>query len=253
MSDFLNKKDFKPAIVVLIISAFLIGLLTGNVTAPKTSIATSPDLSEPALYAAAVKDAITVEPEEILPLVEITDDSDMVTWNDAHDKILLISWHKYPDSYKAGEEVNLKWGVVWTFTDKEICNWCQKNGSDVADWNLRLEQLIGLPPECGYTHFSAFWASPEDVIRPAYVTDIAADDMQTVFPDNISSEYTDWFANNIMESYFVGEYPWTRLGYTYDWERDENEYGLSEFIIRQGADVEVEFTKTNDEFVDWLQ
>ena len=51
---------------------------------------------------------------------------------------------------------------------------------------------------------------------------------------------------------FDSAYPWTRLGYTYDWADNGQEYGLSEFLIRQGAEVEVAFTMTTEEFIAWL-
>ena len=48
-------------------------------------------------------------------------------------------------------------------------------------------------------------------------------------------------------------YPWTRLGYTYDWADNGREYGLSEFLILADSVIEVEWTKTTDEFVDWME
>jgi hypothetical protein len=40
-------------------------------------------------------------------------------------------------------------------------------------------------------------------------------------------------------SYGDNGYPWTRLGYTYDWHPDTPETGLSEYVIPQGSTVEV--------------
>ena len=65
-------------------------------------------------------------------------------------------------------------------------------------------------------------------------------------------EYKEWFDGNIIYSYFESDYPWTRLGYTYDWSGDGSEYGLTEFLIFDGSKTEIEFTYTTDEFVDWL-
>lgn len=209
------------------------------------------------MYQEAVKDAVFADEDEILPLVTIDKDSDMVTWNEEGDKILLLSWHKYPDSYPDGAEVVTEWGEVWTYTDKEMIAWYQKNKDDVSDMTLRMEQLIGLPADKGYTHFAALWVDPSDVVRPAYVTDI------TKQMTNINSEkepsnefeewYADWFDNNIVWSYFDNAYPWTRLGYTYDWADNGQEYGLSEFLILPDSAVTVEFTLTNEEFIEWLK
>ena len=50
------------------------------------------------LYDDAVKDAVFADLDEICPLVTIDKNSDMVTWNETGDKILLLTWHKYPSS-----------------------------------------------------------------------------------------------------------------------------------------------------------
>lgn len=44
-----------------------------------------------------------------------------------------------------------------------------------------------------------------------------------------------------------------RHGYTYDWADNGREYGLSECLILSGSVIEVEWTKTTDEFIDWLE
>ena len=31
-------------------------------------------------------------------------------------RVLLYTFHKYPDSYRDGTDVKLEWGNVWTFT-----------------------------------------------------------------------------------------------------------------------------------------
>ncbi|GHU44240.1 hypothetical protein FACS1894190_15440 [Spirochaetia bacterium] len=69
----------------------------------------------------------------------------------------------------------------------------------------------------------------------------------------MDADFKKWFDGNIVFSYFDSAYPWTRLGYTYDWAPGSNEYGLSEFIVLKGVTVNVEFTKTFDEFIEWLK
>lgn len=205
------------------------------------------------LYNNAVKDALTVEPDEILPVINITPESNMVTWNNSKDKILLLTFHKYPDSYPAGDNVSLAWGDVWTFTDKEFEAWFDKNNTDIDNWGLRLNQLLGLPPETSNICVTGFWVSPENVIRPAYVTDITSTEMKEKFTDSVDADYKAWFDNNIIWSYFDSAYPWTRLGYTYDWADNGTEYGLSEFIVKKDSDVGVEFTYGLEDFINHVQ
>ena len=43
-------------------------------------------------------------------------------------------------------------------------------------------------------------------------------------------------------------FPWTRLGYTYDWGESENHIGLSEFVVRKGADIEIDSVSTVNDY-----
>ncbi|MEZ4436423.1 MAG: hypothetical protein R3F65_28825 [bacterium] len=56
----------------------------------------------------------------------------------------------------------------------------------------------------------------------------------------MSDEHRMWVEALTEESYGEG-YPWTRLGYTYDWDPAAGSVvGLSEFVIRPGSVVGVE-------------
>lgn len=206
------------------------------------------------LYALAVEDAKQAEKNEILPLVTLSPDSDMVTWNADGTKVLLLSWHKYPDSYISGESFTCTNGEIWTFTDREILSWYDENSEGVDDWKLRLEQLIGLPASAEYTHVSAFWVDLDELIRPAYQTDVTKQMTADLLDGSALGKYKEWFDGNAEYSYSeTTPYPWTRLGYTYDWADGDDEYGLSEFLILADSVIEVEWTKTTDEFVDWME
>ena len=78
--------------------------------------------------------------------------------------------------------------------------------------------------------------------------------IQLLLPDDINDDdwYAKWFNDNILWSYFDSAYPWTRLGYTYDWADNGKEYGLTEFLIIPNSEALVEFTLTTEEFIDWL-
>lgn len=199
------------------------------------------------LYESAVRDAAFADEDEILPLVSLVESDPMTTWQNG--KVLLLTWHNYPDSYPEGENVTIEWGYVWTFTDKEIASY-KDELKKCKDPETRLKQLIGLPPDCDYTTFTGFWVSPESVKRPAYRTDIVSGEMTTSFDENVDEDFKEWFDENILGSYFDGAYPWTRLGYTYDWADNGTEYGLTEFLVSDKAEVTVEFTDTTAEFID---
>lgn len=200
------------------------------------------------LYQSAVRDAAFADEDEILPLVSLTPEDKMTTW-DSEGRVLLCTWHNYPDSYPEGEDVIIEWGYVWMFTDKEIASY-KDELKKCGDPETRLKQLIGLPPDCDYSTVTGFWVSPENVIRPAYRTDTASGEMTTSFDENVDADFKEWFDGNIIDSYFDDFYPWTRLGYTYDWADNDTEYGLTEFLVLDKAEVTVEFTDTTAEFLE---
>ena len=200
------------------------------------------------LYGDAVRDAAFADEDEILPLVSLTESDPMTTWQDG--KVLLLTWHNYPDSYPEGETVTIQWGPVWTFTDKEIAS----HGKEFADDpETRLKQLIAFAPDSEHSTVTGFWVDPQDVKRPAYQTDPTIGNMTNNFGESVDEEFKEWFDDNILWSYYYGNFPWTRLGYTYDWADNGTEYGMTEFIVESGAEVKVEFTETTDEFLNRIK
>lgn len=244
-----SKKFFTlgQTILIAIIAAAIASIVTYNLAPIERNHSS---LSLPELYQKAIVDSMVAEPEEIMPLVAINKDSAMVQWNEAKDKVLLATWHEYPDSYPDGAIVENSWGEVWVFLPLELKQQYPELKTD--DEILRLEQLIGLPPQNGCTNFTTMWVSPEDILRPGYDNEISDSTVQLQFRENTDPDYVEWFEQNIIDSYFPPEYPWTRLGYTYDWSGDGTEYGLSEFIIKEGSQITVDKTYTNEEFLAYL-
>lgn len=189
------------------------------------------------LYHNAILDAVQADEDEILPLKPI---------DKSQDKVLVGVWNKYPDSYPDGQEITTSFGEVWVFLPDELYNWGHTNGYS-EDMTLRMEQLIGLPPQKGYTHFTFMWVSPEDLYRPSANPSIDTNVGTVDFPEGTDEEYINWYNGNAEYSYNPHKYPWTRLGYTYDWADNGTEYGLSEYILKKDSKATVEKTVTNEE------
>lgn len=203
------------------------------------------------LYVQAVEDAKTIEPEELLPLkTTLTRDDPYAQWNERGDRVLVCTWNDTPEDYPDGTDVTVGEEPVWVFSGAEFAAWYAANSNGVEDWELRLCQLIGLPPDAGYTHFTTLWADPEELLRPAFDPDVTTNTMA----EELTGEdwYRSWFEDNTAASYGADGYPWTRLGYTYDWADNGTEYGLTEFILPTGAEVTVERTVTTQEYLDGL-
>ena len=202
----------------------------------------SPDTLEQR-YLAAVKDAEVASPSEISrDLVAIT------PWNTdliyhASDAVRVVTWTDW-DGYdkKVGESLTLSrdtWVTVVPHV-KRFCRRCELTGEALA---LRLRQRLGLPPHDTKTRFVEFWASPEDLFRPSPDPEVTDHEAELSPPHSprfitVSKDHTQWMEALKEESYGKGGYPWTRLGYTYDWG-GVTEIGESEFVISKGARVSV--------------
>ena len=144
---------------------------------------------------------------------------------------------------------------VWVTPDTEVKSVCKNFTGDVA---LRLKQLLGLPPGTNIAHAVRMSIRQADVFRPTFdpktTTGFPCAHPTTSkcgleFPAKISGYrklHVRWIANQTFKSYVISEsplsprgYPWTRLGYTYDWRPGSNKYGASEYVVRKGSRVTI--------------
>ena len=211
-------------------------------------------------YKVAVEAAKDGGCDQVRPLITIDSTSDKVTWNVEKSRVLMVVAHATPDLFENGMPVTVD-HEMRVFSDREILDWYKMNGKTVRNWPLRLRQLLGLPREENITHFTTFWVEPKDMIRPAYTPDIASTEMACRFEedddaqlDSLGMWLRNWFDKTWSASYkSEGGYPWTRLGYTYDWGADGiDKYGVSEFLLMNESKVIVQTTKDLKSFVRWL-
>ena len=86
-----------------------------------------------------------------------------------------------------------------------------------------------------------FWVAPSSLFHPCpdpEITDTVCN-LQAFVNNDSDRNHIDWFNHKEKESYSPLRYPWTQPGYTYYWGNLESDFGLSEFVIQNGAHVEV--------------
>ena len=131
--------------------------------------------------------------------------------------------------------------IVWVTMAPQLQEFCRALGLADAALDLRLEQLMGLPPNNGKNRLVQLWIPTDGLFRPS--PDAETDDSVAalVFPDGAAPDHVAWIENLEANSYGEKGYPWTRLGYTYDWAPDaKSEVGLSEFVARKGTKAVVD-------------
>lgn len=200
------------------------------------------------VYSQALQDAMLAEGGEICSsLVSIDRGNKDIIWQD--DRVLVVTWTKFPQSYPVGKEVTTWWGDTWVTVVPELRNFVNRN--ELTDENtLRVEQVLGLPAESGNKWFAEVWVRPEDLFRPSPDPEINDTVADLNFKDTTARDHRTWFDNTVLSQYFGDrKYPWTRLGYTYDWGNPRSEVGLSEFVIKKGASVIVKSLYTNEGYI----
>jgi len=224
-------------------------LLTVNLAVNATE-----DQSLHAAYQNAIKDAQMAEPHEISKeLIAIVESNNRLMWKEYPDgkRVLVVtwtSWNGYDNQVGKAMELTRD---IWVTTVPELSDFCKTHS--LPKPSLRLEQLLGLPPKNGKNRFVEIWVNPNDLFRPSPDPEITDHEAELNFPNKglfvrLEEEYIQWFNDLKSQSYGKDGYPWTRLGYTYDWGNPSSEIGLSEFVIRHGATVDIHFVSTNEEY-----
>ena len=202
-------------------------------------------------YLKAIEDAQYIQELEVYKdLWTIDSQNTSLTWRDDQEnkQVLAVtwtSWNGYDD--KVGLPVELS-REVWVTAVPELREFGRTLNLDPESLTLRLEQYLGLPPHNGKTRFVEMWVNPSDLFRPCPDTEISDNTCGLDFPQNVELTHKDWFDKLKLVSYGSTGYPWTRLGYTYDWGSLDTERGASEFVIKKGAKVIVKSVKPTVEY-----
>jgi hypothetical protein len=194
-----------------------------------------------ARYVAAVADAKVAEESEIYDqLVAISASHGGLKFDDKG-RVLTVTWTSW-NGYDGKEGQELELGVeVWVTTVPQLQEFCRGLGLTDKPLDLRLEQAMGLPPNNGKTKLVQLWIPADGLFRPSPDAEIDDGVAALAFPDGVDATHVAWIEKLQGSSYGEKGYPWTRLGYTYDWAPDaKSEVGLSEFVARKGTKAVVE-------------
>jgi hypothetical protein len=226
-------------------------------------------------YEVAVEDARYPRPERIVrDLVPITTAFDGLVWDATRQHVLMVTWSR-SSKYTHTGPMALP-SETWLTAVPFVRRFCQATGLSGKLLDTRLAQRIGLPPNPTYDVFVEMWVAPADIFRPC--PDPEIDDRECVVNLTtgtvdraapcpwqaartaqvsgkftlVSQDHLKWLCDNWTSRYPPGKpresYPWTALGYTYDWSRSSpGHVGDSEFVAPAGTAVDVKaITKTGE-------
>lgn len=169
--------------------------------------------------------------------------------NEEH--ILVCTW-KQNISFYNKDVLNTGNWPLWVTTAPELKN--RFRAESVKDTNLRLIQLLGLPPGSKYSYFVEIWVRPQDLFRPCPDKEITDGKCDLCFPSGTDADHIKWINENRISRYYqcelYNQYPWGQLGYTYDWNPDNKSHvGLSEFIIGANKTVYINRIVPTNEYL----
>ena len=208
------------------------------------------------LYELGVMDAAVAMPEKITPLKPLPPGA----------SVKLVSWvtaARVPcDGKPACNWVPSTYDYTWVTLDGEVRQLCQQWHLSGDKLRRRLEQLLGLPPD-----------SPAQFLKQQFVTlevprtnlaracrgvnmgDSEHPECTLESQDDTPIELKNYVQQQIANSYVLHSknfpgYPFTRLGYTYDWnpKAAKNHYGASEFLIVPNTPVQVLSIISTDDY-----
>ncbi len=196
------------------------------------------------LYRAAIADARTATPADLTttltPLAPYNDDLVWQNRRDSTRRVRVVTWggaDTWPEA-AAGDTVTTD-ADVWVTAAPQLRQFCR--GLDRSDdaLTLRLAQRLGLPPDVDYDRFVELWVRPRDLVRPCPDPEVSDRECELRTPvparhAQISASHREWFRTLKQTSYGPDGYPFTGLGYTYDWHPATDDVGLSEFVLRPG-------------------
>lgn len=200
------------------------------------------------IYNAATKLAMVADStQNIDTLMTLTSANPVLKWKTINGKnyILMATFTNSLSEYPVGDSTTTK-GEVWMFIPGQMQYRMRGKMTAKTDTILKLNQMLGMPAASGDTHIAQFWVQVDNVFRPAGSPDVTVPSASGTLSLDASPEYKLWFNNYIIASYFqplTGNqvyYPWTRMGYTYNWAPGANRVGVSEFVLKPDSGIWVE-------------
>lgn len=220
-------------------SALLAAVLAGAGCAPVLASPAGGPASPEARYRDAIRDAAVLHGMGLQELFVPRPDSTL------HVRVVAFtSWPGYADSARLGRDSFELARDVWVTLVPEVRDSCARFGR--GELGLEVAALLGLPPGAAQGYFAEFQVplaalfrptADLDVLRPLPCADASTGVVcATRFPAQTPAEHYAFIASTALYNWREdGGYPWTRLGYTYNWRAGAPPYGASEYVARGGT------------------
>ena len=205
-------------------------------------------MSPNAAYEAAIADAAVASPRKVTVLVPLP----------VGDRVRVVSWVTESRTPCKSPETSCTTTTppdrIWVTLAGEVQARCRAWGLRGDALRQRLEQLLGLPldPPAQFrkARFVTLEVARERLDRPCLGIDESSPQRPVCtigIQASRAQDVRDYVLKQMADSFVVGGpsgpgYPFTRLGYTYDWNQANarpNHYGASEFLVQANTSATV--------------
>jgi hypothetical protein len=174
----------------------------------------------------------------------------------------LVTWRR-PGSFGASMGPTSIPRPIWATVEGDLWRFCSQfvasTHPDSVTLRRRVERLLGLQDGDGEGRVLVQFSVPaHDVFRPCPDPSVTATHCDASYdPSKLARliednrEASQILLMQMLGSYArQGGYPFTRRGYTYDWDTSAGPYhvGLSEYVTRIGAPIEIERTSSLEDY-----
>ncbi len=213
-------------------------------------------------YLAAVADSVRPNPADV---------SNSLVAIDVQQPVRVVAWMRADQVAKLktrdGAWVDEALDEIWVTVVPKLQSFCRAfaktHHATTDELKLRLEQRLGLPPGANKsTMVEMIVENPstaDHIFRPCADSSVWTSTCHLGRPveDGITAQHRDWIYRQYYMSFAVAHpdpYPWTSLGYTFDWASDETgrsrfvRAGESEFVIPRKAPIAIQSATPTAEY-----
>ncbi len=240
----------RRAAALLASAAALLLVLSGCATV-------TPADGSAAAYAAGIADAAVASPRKVSALMPLPQSG----------KVSVVSWVTESRTPCKPPDTACAWVTppdrIWVTLAGEVQARCRAWGLQGDALRQRLEQLLGLPmnPPVQFrkARFVTMEVPRERIDRPCLGLDesnpqrpVCTIDLQAGRAPDVRDYVLKQMADSFVTDNPKGPgYPFTRLGYTYDWNQVNsapNHYGASEFLVQASTSASVITQQATDAY-----
>lgn len=218
-------------------------------------------------YEQALEDARVPRPAHLSRrLVALARSTDGLAWNGQGQVLMVAFTRQQYYQGTAGKPYTNTFGPTWVTAAPFLHRFCNALHLRGDALRLRVAQRLGLPPTSQNDAFVQMWVDPGIFFRPCADPEVTDGEctlnLTTALPAGaacpwagsyegqtskaftaVSAQHLAWMCDWWAQAY-TGDpkksYPWTALGYTYDWGNPRGIQGESEFVIPQGSTMVIE-------------